>query len=81
MVVLSGVWLAAEVRRGRLDRGRAWRAAAATVAPALVAAVPFLLWHPADFLTDAVAYHLGLSPTPTRSPATGWRRSCCGPGF
>jgi Glycosyltransferase family 87 len=60
MVVLFGVWLAAEVRRGRLDRGRAWRAAAVTVAPALVAAVPFLLWHPVDFLTDAVAYHLGL---------------------
>ena len=52
MVVLFGVWLAAEVRRGRLDRCRAWRAAAATVAPALVAAVPFQVWHPAVFLTD-----------------------------
>ena len=60
MVVLFWVWLAAEVRHGRLDPGRARRAAAATVAPALVAAVPFLLWHPVDFLTDAVAYHLGL---------------------
>ena len=60
MVVLFGVWLAAEGRRGRLDPGRAWRAAAATVAPAVVTAVPFLLWHPGDFLTDAVAYPLGL---------------------
>jgi hypothetical protein len=60
MVVLFGVWLAAEVRRGRLDRGRAWRAAAATLVPAAVTAVPFLAWHPGDFLTDAVAYHLGL---------------------
>jgi hypothetical protein len=60
MVVLFGVWLAAEVRRGRLDPGRAWRAAAATVAPAVVTAVPFLLWHPGEFLTDAVAYPLGL---------------------
>ena len=60
MVVLFGVWLAAEARRGRLDRGRAWWAAAATMAPAVVTAVPFLLWHPVDFLTDAVAYHLGL---------------------
>jgi hypothetical protein len=30
------------------------------MAPAVVTAVPFLLWHPGDFLTDAVAYHLGL---------------------
>jgi Glycosyltransferase family 87 len=60
MVVLFLVWLAAETRRGRLDRGRAWRAAAATVAPAAATAVPFLLWHPVDFLTDAVAYPLGL---------------------
>jgi hypothetical protein len=60
MVLLFGVWLVAEVRRGRLDRGRAWWAAAATVAPAVVTAVPFLLWHPVDFLTDAVAYHLAL---------------------
>jgi len=60
MVVLFVVWLAAEARRGRLDRGRAWRAAAATMAPAVVTAVPFLLWHPGDFLTDTVAYHLGL---------------------
>ena len=60
MVVLFVVWLAAEVRRGRLDPGRAWRAAAATVAPAVLTAVPFLLWHPGDFLTDAVAYPLGL---------------------
>jgi Glycosyltransferase family 87 len=60
MVVLFVVWLAAEVRRGHLDPGRAWRAAAATVAPAVVTAVPFLLWHPGDFLTDAVAYPLGL---------------------
>jgi Glycosyltransferase family 87 len=60
MVALFLVWLAAETRRGRLDRGRAWPAAAATMAPAVVTAVPFLLWHPGDFLTDAVAYHLGL---------------------
>ena len=32
MVVLFVVWLAAEARRGRLDRGRAWWAAAATMA-------------------------------------------------
>jgi hypothetical protein len=60
MVVLFVVWLAAEARRGRLDRGRAWRAAAATRAPAVVTAVPFLLWHPGGLLTDTVAYHLGL---------------------
>jgi hypothetical protein len=60
MLVLFGVWLVAEVRRGRLDRARAWWAAAATAAPAVVTAVPFLLWHPAAFLTDAVAYHLAL---------------------
>jgi hypothetical protein len=62
MVVLFVVWVAAEARRGRLDRGRAWLAAAATVAPAVVAALPFLAWHPRDLLTDAVAYHLGLVP-------------------
>jgi hypothetical protein len=60
MVVLFGVWLAAEARRGRLGRGRAWRAAAAPLAPAALSAVPFLAWHPRDFLADAVAYHLGL---------------------
>jgi hypothetical protein len=54
------VWLVAKVRRGRLDRAAAWRAAAATAAPAVVAALPFLAWHPRDFLTDAVGYHLGL---------------------
>jgi hypothetical protein len=32
------------------------------MAPAVVTAVPFLLWHPGDFLTDAVAYHLNLVP-------------------
>jgi hypothetical protein len=62
MAVLFVVWVAAEARRGRLVRSRAWWAATATVAPATVAAVPFLLWHPGDFLTDAVAYHLGLVP-------------------
>jgi hypothetical protein len=60
MVVLFVVWVAAEAGRGRLDRARAWWAAAATVVPAAVTALPFLLWHPGDFLTDAVAYHLGL---------------------
>jgi len=60
MVVLFGAWLAAEARRGRLGRGRAWWAAAAALAPAALTAAPFLLWHPGDFLTDAVAYHLGL---------------------
>jgi hypothetical protein len=54
------VWLAAEVRRGRLERIRAGQAAAATVVPAALVAAPFLAWHPADLLTDAVAYHLGL---------------------
>jgi hypothetical protein len=60
MVVLFLVWLAAEAGRGRLERGRAWRAAAASLLPAAVTAVPFLAWHPRDFLTDAVGYHLGL---------------------
>jgi hypothetical protein len=60
MVLLFLVWLAAEVRHGRLDRIRAGQAAAATVVPAALVAVPFLAWHPADLLTDAVAYHLGL---------------------
>jgi hypothetical protein len=54
------VWLAARVRQGRLERAGAWRAAAATTAPAVVTALPFLAWHPRDFLTDAVGYHLGL---------------------
>jgi hypothetical protein len=62
MVVLFVVWVAAEARRGRLERARAWRAAAATVAPAVVTALPFLAWHPVDLLTDAVAYHLALVP-------------------
>jgi hypothetical protein len=60
MVVLFLVWVAARVRRGRLEPGRAWRAAGAVLAPAVVTALPFLAWHPGDFLTDAVAYHLGL---------------------
>ena len=54
------VWLAARVRQGRLERAGAWRAAAATAAPGVVVALPFLAWHPRDFLTDAVGYHLGL---------------------
>ena len=62
MVVLFLVWVAAGAWRGRLDRARAWWAAAATVVPAVVTALPFLLWHPGDFLTDAVAYHLALVP-------------------
>jgi hypothetical protein len=62
MVVLFVVWVAAEARRGRLDRRRAWLAAAASLLPAVVTAAPFLAWHPRDFLTDAVAYHLGLVP-------------------
>jgi hypothetical protein len=60
MVVLFVVWVAAQAGRGRLEPGRAWWAAAAVVAPAAVTALPFLVWHPGDFLTDAVAYHLGL---------------------
>jgi hypothetical protein len=60
MVLLYLVWLAAETRRGRLERRRAGAAAAAALAPAALTALPFLAWHPADFLTDAVAYHLGL---------------------
>jgi len=62
MVVLFVVWVAAEASRGRLEWARARWAAAATVAPAVVTALPFLLWHPGDFLTDAVAYHLALVP-------------------
>jgi type IV secretory pathway VirB3-like protein len=60
MVLLFLVWLVAQTRRGPLARGRAWQAAAAMLAPALLVALPFLAWHPADFLTDAVGYHLGL---------------------
>jgi hypothetical protein len=60
MALLFLVWLAAEARRGRLERGRAWRAAAATVVPGALVALPFLAWHPGDFLGDAVAYHLAL---------------------
>jgi hypothetical protein len=62
MVLLFLVWLAAEARRGRLDRGRAWRAAAAAMVPGALVALPFLAWHPRDFLGDAVAYHLALVP-------------------
>ena len=60
MVVLFLVWLAAESRSGRLDRCRGWQAAAAMLTAPLLVALPFLAWHPADFLTDAVGYHLGL---------------------
>jgi hypothetical protein len=60
MALLFLVWLAAEARRGRLERGRAWRAAAAAVVPGALVALPFLAWHPGDFLGDAVAYHLAL---------------------
>jgi hypothetical protein len=60
MVLLFLVWLAAEARHGRLGRGQAWRAAAAGVAPAVLAAAPFLAWHPVDLLTDTVGYHLAL---------------------
>ena len=60
MVVLFLVWVAAQVRRGRLEPSRAWRAAGGVLAPAAVTALPFLAWHPGDFLTDAVGYHLGL---------------------
>jgi hypothetical protein len=62
MVVLFLVFIAAQAWRGRLDRTRAWWAAAATVVPAVVTALPFLLWHPGDFLNDTVAYHLALVP-------------------
>jgi hypothetical protein len=60
MVLLFLVWLAAETRRGQLGRGQAWRAAAASLAPAVLAAAPFLAWHPVDLLTDTVGYHLAL---------------------
>jgi Glycosyltransferase family 87 len=60
MVLLFGVWLAAEARQGRLGRRLAWQGAAAALAPAALVAAPFLAWHPADFLSDAVGYHLGL---------------------
>lgn len=62
MVVLFLVFIAAQAWGGRLDRARAGWAAAATVVPAVVTALPFLLWHPGDFLTDTVAYHLALVP-------------------
>jgi len=61
VVVLFAVWLARRVRDGELDLRAAVRAAAAAVLPAAVTAVPFLLWHPTDFLDDAVLYHLGAS--------------------
>jgi hypothetical protein len=60
MLLLFGVWLAAEARQGRLGRRLAWQGAAAALAPAALVAAPFLAWHPADFLSDAVGYHLGL---------------------
>jgi hypothetical protein len=60
MAWLFLVWLAARVRHGRLERSAAWRAAAATTAPVVLTALPFLAWHPRDFLADAVGYPLGL---------------------
>jgi len=60
-VVLFVAWLARRVRDGELDRRTAVRAAAAAVLPVAVSAVPFLLWHPAAFLDDALLYHLGAS--------------------
>jgi hypothetical protein len=62
MALLFLVWLAAATRDGRLGRDRARRGAAAVLVPPLLVAVPFLAWHPVDFLTDAVGYHLGLVP-------------------
>jgi hypothetical protein len=32
------------------------------VVPGALVALPFLAWHPGDFLGDAVAYHLALVP-------------------
>jgi hypothetical protein len=61
-VVLFLVWVAAEARRGRLGPGGAWPAAAGSLLPAVVTGLPFLAWHPTDFLTDTVAYHLALVP-------------------
>ncbi len=60
-VVLFVAWLARRARDRQLDRPTAVRAAAAAVLPVAVTAVPFLLWHPAAFLDDALLYHLGLS--------------------
>jgi len=60
-VVLFAAWLARRARDGELDRRTAVSAAAAAVLPAAVTAVPFLLWHPAAFLDDALLYHLGAS--------------------
>jgi hypothetical protein len=60
-VALFVVWLARRVRDRELDLRAAVGAAAAAVLPVAVTAVPFLLWHPAAFLDDAVLYHLGAS--------------------
>jgi len=58
------VWLARRVADRELGRRAAVGAGAATVLPALVSAAPFLLWHPAAFLDDAVRYHLGAGRNP-----------------
>jgi hypothetical protein len=56
------VWLAARSRHGRLDRPTAVRAAVALVLPAVVTALPFLLWHPGAMVQDVLLFHAGLAP-------------------
>jgi hypothetical protein len=55
-------WLAARARQGRLDRCTAVHAAGGLLLPPVVTAAPFLLWHPAAMLQDAVLFHAGLAP-------------------
>jgi hypothetical protein len=56
------VWLVAGVRRGRLRRSGAVRAAAALALPSVVTMTPFLLWHPGAMIQDVLLFHAGLAP-------------------
>jgi hypothetical protein len=62
-------WVAGRAAAGLLPVRTAVRTGLALAAPALVCALPFLLWHPGAFLGDVLWYHLGL--TPDRYPIVG----------
>jgi hypothetical protein len=69
VALLLAVWLAGQVAERRLAPAVLFRAVAGLVLPAVVTALPFLLWHPGAFLEDVLLYHLGL--TADRYPIVG----------
>jgi len=67
--LVFAAWVAGRAAAGLLPVRTAVRTGIALAAPALVCALPFLLWHPGAFLGDVLWYHLGL--TPDRYPIVG----------